>query len=127
MKMSYLIAAVVLMAAVTGSLVVANSANGDDEITISPSTLALSRNSTVMTIHSSIPYNSVDKVSLTLNDDFFIVNFTTKSDACDDLVVKFNSADIKDEVILGVNELTLSVTPTGGDEFSITDTIFVKE
>ena len=126
MRKSYLVAAFVLILVVCTGLVMANKANEGDEfcITISPNTLVLSSEDTIVSVHSNIPYYSVDTVSLTLNG---IPAIFTKADACGDLVVKFERADVKDIVEPGIAVLTLSGMLNDGSEFAVSDTIAVKE
>ena len=110
---------------VGASLVTANSASEGEGycITISPRTLILSSPDTIVTVHSNIPYSSVDTASLTLDG---IPATYTKMDACGDLVVKFSRADVKGVVVPGTAVLTLSGTFDDGTPFSASDTITVK-
>jgi len=126
MRKSYLVVACVLMVVICTGLVMANKANEGDElcITISPNTLVLSSEDTIVTVHSNIPYYSVDRLSLTLNG---IPATYSKSDACGDLVVKFGRADVKDIVEPGIATLTLSGTFNDGSDFAVSDTITVRE
>ena len=126
MKKSYLISAVVLVLVVGTSFVMANKASDGegDCITISPKTLVLSSEDTIVTVHSNIPYVSVNTVSLTLNG---IPATFSKADACGDLVVKFGRADVKDIVEPGIATLTLSGELKDGSLFEASDTITVKE
>ena len=126
MRKSYLIAAVALMVVVGTSLVMANKAtDGEgDCITISPNTLVLSSEDTIVTVHSNIPYALVNTVTLTLNG---IPATFSKADACGDLVVKFGRADVKDIVEPGIVTLTLSGRLQDGSPFEASDTITVKE
>ena len=103
MRKSYLIAAFVLMVVVCTGLVMANKASCG--ITISPKTLVLGSVDTIVTVHSNIPYLTVDTDSLTLNG---IPAEYTKADAYGDLVVKFAQADIKNIVEPGMTTLTLT-------------------
>lgn len=124
MRTSWMIAAVFVVVVGT-SLVMANKANdGEDfSITISPSTLALDSQSVCVSVHSNIPYGIVNTVSLTLNG---IPAKFTKADACGDLVVKFESADVKDIVEPGQVTLTLAGLLKDGTEFQVSDTIAVR-
>ena len=126
MRKSCLIATVVLMVAVSTSLVIANKPNEGDgyNITISPNTLVLSSPDTIVTVHSNIPYGSVDTTKLTLNglDATF-----SKADACGDLVVKFSRADVKGIVDPGSATLTLSGLLKGEVSFAASDDITVRE
>ena len=126
MRKSCLIAAVILMAAVGTGLVMANKASDGEGfcITISPKTLFLSSEDTIVTVHSNIAYGSVNTVSLTLNG---VPATFSKSDACGDLVVRFGRADVKDIVKPGIATLTLSGELKDGSPFEASDTITVKE
>jgi len=95
-----------------------------DCITISPKTLVLSSEDTIVTVHSNISYYSVNTVSLTLNG---IEATYSKADACGDLVVKFGRADVKGIVEPGIATLTLSGELIDGSFFAASDTITVKE
>ena len=125
MRKTCLITAVILMTAVGTSLVMANKASDGDGwcITISPNTLVLSSEDTIVTVHSNIPYSSVDTLSLLLDG---IEATYTKADACGDLVVKFNRADVKDIVEPGTVTLTLTGDFKEGDSFEASDTITVR-
>ena len=122
MRKSYLIAAFVLMVVVCTGLVMANKASSG--ITISPKTLVLSSVDTIVTVHSNIPYSSVKTASLYLNG---ISATFSKADACGDLVVRFERADVKGIVIPGDATLTLSGELKDGTIFEASDTITVKE
>lgn len=124
-----LLLAIVLSVIGSAGFVVANTASDDgcaEEycITISPNTLVLNSESQVVTVHSNIPYVSVDTVSLTLDG---ISATYTKADTCGDLVVKFESGDIKDIVKPGEVTLTLSGKLKDNSSFSASDTITVIE
>jgi hypothetical protein len=93
-------------------------------ITITPKTLVLSSPDTVVSVHSNIPYSSVDTVSLTLDG---IPATFTKADACGDLVVKFNQSDVKGIVLPGLATLTLKGMLKDDTEFEASDTIIVKD
>jgi hypothetical protein len=126
MRKSYVVTAVVLMIVVCSGLVMANKASDGEGfcITISPKTLFLGSEDTIVTVHSNIPYSTVDTVSLTLNG---IPAQFTKADACGDLVVKFSRADVKDIVEPGFAVLTLSGAFKDGSLFEASDTITVRE
>ncbi len=126
MRKSYLAAAFVLIVVVYNGLVMANKANEGDEfcITISPYTLVLSSEDTIVNVHSNIPYSSVNTVCLNLNG---IPATFSKADSCGDLVVKFKRADVKDIVEPGIATLTLSGMLNDGSEFAVSDFITVKE
>ena len=125
MRKTCSIAAVVLMVIAGTSLVMANQASDGEGfcITISPKTLVLSSEDTIVTVHSNIPYGIVDTVTLTLND---IRATFSKADACGDLVVRFGRADVKDIVQPGMAILTLSGKLKDGTDFQASDTIVVK-
>lgn len=125
MKKLCLLAAVVLMAFGV-SYVTANKANEGDgfNITITPKVLVISSENTVVSVHSNIPYSIVNTVTLEL--DGIPAKFT-KADACGDLVVKFNSDDVKDIVVPGNVTLTLTGELDDGTPFEAADTIIVKE
>jgi len=113
------------MVVVSTSLVIANKPNEGDgyNITISPSTLVLSSPDTIVTVHSNIPYGSVDTTKLTLNG---IEATFTKADARGDLVVRFSRADVKGIVDPGPAILTLSGLLKDGSSFVASDDITVR-
>ncbi len=126
MRKLCLITAVILMVIVGTSLVMANKASDGegDCITISPNTLVLSSEDTIVTVHSNIPYALVNTVTLTLNG---IPATFSKADACGDLVVKFGRADVKNIVEPGFAILTLSGELKDGSLFDASDTITVRK
>ena len=126
MRKSYLIAAFVLMVVVCTGLVMANRPNEGEGycITISPNTLVLSSPDKIVTVHSNIPYWSVDTTTLTLNG---IPATFSKSDNCGDLVVKFGRADVQGIVDAGPATLILSGVLKDGSTFEPSDEITVRE
>ena len=126
MKTSCLIISILLMAAISTGLVMANKASDGEGfiITISPKTLVLSSPDTIVTVHSNIPYASVNTATLTLNG---LSATYTKADACGDLVVKFGRADVQGIVEPGIATLTLSGDLKDGSTFNVSDTITVIE
>ncbi|MBN2131011.1 MAG: hypothetical protein JW741_16030 [Sedimentisphaerales bacterium] len=126
MRRVCLIGAIALMVAVGTSLVMANKATDGEGycITISPNTLFLGSEDTIVTVHSNIPYGSVNTATLTLDD---IPATFSKSDACGDLVVKFGRADVKGIVSPGIATLTLSGQFKDGSPFEASDSITVRE
>jgi len=124
-KLIFITSVVLVMVAAT-SLVMANKATDGigDCITISPSTLVISSPDTIVTVHSNIPYSSVNTTGLTLNG---IPATYTKADACGDLVVKFGRADIQGIVKLGPAVLTLSGLKKDDSQFKASDTITVRK
>ncbi len=125
MKKLWILTIVLLMLVISGGLLVANTANAGEEfsITISPSTLVLSNTATWVTVHSNIPYDTVNTVTLTLNG---IPAVFTKADSCGDLVVKFNPTDVKNIISPGQATLTLAGELDNGFVFEVSDTITVK-
>ena len=119
---------VVLLLLVSGSLVGlawANGAAAGDEtcIVISPKTLVLSAPVAMVTVHSNIPYSTVDTTSLEL--DGVPVRYT-KADSRGELVAKFLVADVEAILVSGEMTLTLAGSYKDGTEFSVSDTITVK-
>ncbi len=125
MKKLILITTIIFIAAAGTGFVMANKANSSDvfSITISPKTLFLGSQDTIVTVHSNIPYVLVNTLSLDLNG---IPASYTKADACGDLVVKFDREDIKGIVEPGVAKLTLSGQLKDGSLFAVSGTIVVK-
>ena len=117
----------VSMLAVSAVLVLLsmNAFAADIEITtkVSPNTIVLASQGTLVTIHTNIAYSSVDTASLTLNG---IPVAWTKADDRGQLVAKFNQSDVKNIVAPPSAELELSGYPKSGESFSGSDTIVVK-
>jgi len=128
MRKPFFVTIVVVMVVASASLVIANKQNEGDGycITISPSTLVLSSPDTIVTVHSNIPYGSVDTASLTLGG---IPATFTKADACGDLVVKFSREDVQGLVDPGSATLMLCGLLKDKDNtpFVVSDDITVKE
>ena len=73
-------------------------------IQVSPSTINLSYQGTVVTVHAEIPYYGVVTASLELNG---VEVWWTKADARGDLVAKFDVDDVKGIVSGGTADLKL--------------------
>lgn len=99
--------------------------DGDFNIMISPSTLVLSSPSDTIIVHSNIPYGAVVATSVAVN----AVDVPyTKADSCGDLVAKVGVDDLAEFLQPGeVITLTLSGLLVDGTEFSVDETITVKE
>jgi hypothetical protein len=124
----------VILAVIITGISMANKPNEGDgiNITVSPSTLMLSRDIPCVTIHSNIP-GVVEKEVLWLYGvaDDPIQPYLTKTDARGHLVAKFSGIDIRTIVAPGKVELTLIEDEDLGDNidpaFSASDTIRVKQ
>ena len=117
----------VLLAVMVTGISMANKPNVGDgiNITVSPSTLMLSRDIACVTVHTNIPIGSVNRSSLLLygiEDTEPIDPYYTESDSLGYLVAKFSGIDIRTIVAPGQVELTLE-----GPTFSASDTIRVKK
>lgn len=95
-------------------------------IQVSPSTINLAYQGTVVTVHADIPYRGVITASLRLNG---VEVWYTKADARGDLVAKFDVDSVKNIVAPPSATLTLVgvVETIEGDQvsFSGTDTVRV--
>ncbi|MBL7214925.1 MAG: hypothetical protein ISS71_04530 [Phycisphaerae bacterium] len=91
-------------------------------IMISPNTVVLSSPCEVISVHSNIPYDIVDALTITLNS---IDPISTGADDCGDLVVKVLIDDLDLEA--GQVTLTLSGLLNDGTEIAVDETITVKE
>jgi hypothetical protein len=99
--------------------------DGDFSIMISPRTIVLSSPCDTITVHSNIPYGDVDVTTVAINDAPVLATF---ADDCGDLVAKIGVDDLADSLAPGeVITLTLSGTLVDGTEFSVANTITVKE
>ena len=131
-------ATLVILAVIITGISMANKPNEGDgiNITVSPSTLVLSRDICCVTVHSNISLilmteDELDSLSASLRlsgpEDDPITPYLIKADDCGDLVAKFDGTDVK--TIVGVEpgevELTLRFT-ISGESFSASDTIRVK-
>lgn len=122
-------ATLVILAVIVTGVSMANKPNVGEEIsiTVSPSTLMLSRDIPCVTIHSNIPgvvakevlwlYGSID--GEIISDP--IQPYLTKTDDMGHLVAKFTGPDIMTIVVPGKVELTLI-----GPDIEASDTIRVK-
>lgn len=93
------------------------------EIDVAPNVLNIANNGTVVTVHTSLPYNSVTGESVMLNR---VVIDWWKSDARGYFVAKFDIAEIK--AIAKVNEyntLTLIGSTIDGQTFAGAQDILV--
>ena len=93
-------------------------------IVVSPSTIALGSQGTVVSVHTNIPYGAVDKASLMLND---IEIAWTKSDNLGYLVAKFNLDDVKEIVSVPEAKLTLTGVLLDGTPFAASDSVQVRD
>ena len=100
---------------------------GDDVlIAISPHALVLKSPGTVVSVHTNLPYGSVDRGSLELSG---IPVSWTKADSCGFLVAKFDMDAVKKIVTPPSAELTLTGLRKDDMEFvpfAASDTILVK-
>jgi len=98
------------------------------DVQVSPSTLNLAYEGTVVTVHADIPYSGVVTASLRLNG---VQVWYTKADARGDLVAKFRVGDVKEIVAPPSATLTLVGMVQRKDApdvwFEGTDTIRVVE
>ena len=131
------VAVLVILAVIVTGISMANRPNEGDgiNITASPSTLVLSRDSVCVTIHTNIPIGLVDRSSLLLSgiEDYSIAPYRTKSDSLGHLVAKFNDLDEENDIraIVAPGQVTLELTVDIFDgeeykEFSASDKIRVK-
>jgi hypothetical protein len=122
-------AVLVILAVIVTGISMANKPNVGDgiNITVSPSTLMLSRDIACVTVHTNI-LGSVPKSNLWLfgiTDDP-IQPYLTKTDSMGHLVAKFSGLDIRTIVAPGRVELTLVGIDLDDPSFSASDTIRVK-
>jgi hypothetical protein len=126
-------ATLVILAVIVTGVSMANKPNVGDgiNITVSPSTLMLSRDIPCVTIHSNIP-GVVAEEDLWLYGvtEYPIQPYLTKTDDMGHLVAKFTGPDIMTIVVPGRVELTLIEDDDLEDDvvpvFSASDTIRVK-
>lgn len=102
-----------------------NAASAGDEmvIIVSPKTLVLRAPIGGVTVHTNIPWVTVDCSTLDLNG---LAPTSSSSDDCGDLVAKFDADAVKAIVAPGEATLTLSGV-ADGVAFAVSDTITVKE
>ena len=97
------------------------------EITVSPNVINIASASTVVTVHTDLPFSLVDGASVTLNG---IEISWWKSDDRGNFVAKFDSDEFKylGGLIEGeYNTLTLTGYTTGGEAFIGTQDILVLD
>jgi hypothetical protein len=92
-------------------------------IKVSPNTIVIGSDGDWITVHTNIPYGSVDTTSITLNG---VAVARTKSDLRGNLVAKFTQADIKAIVAPPEAILELSGLTTDGEPFTGSDTVVVR-
>ena len=93
-------------------------------ITISPQTLVLSSKcATWVTVHTNLPYSSVESASVSLDD---IPIAWSKVDSRGFFVAKFQMGEVKAIAVPPSVELTLAGVLTDGQTFSGTDTVPVN-
>ena len=116
--------AYVLVGLMFGSMALGSKAvKGDDPaMKISPHTIVLGKVDTV-TVHTNIPYSSVDTGSVTL-DGAAPTGRGVWADDCGDLAARFAVADL--ELETGYVTLTLYGSYTENGTFEVTDTVWVK-
>lgn len=92
-------------------------------VAVSPQMLILGAEQGSVSVHTSIPFSSVDKtMSVTLNgvDAVYL-----KADDCGNLVAKYREAEIKAIVLPPSAVMTLEGTRTDGTAFSGSDSVRV--
>jgi len=103
-----------------------SNARTDDPlgVAVSPQNLLLSSDQGgAVTVHTSIPYGSVDCASLTLSG---VPVVFTKADDCGNLVARFSETAVKAIVSPPEAVLTLSGILKTGEAFSGSDTVQVR-
>lgn len=112
---------------VIGQAFSSNSGRTDDPlgVAVSPQTLLLSSDQGGrVTVHTSIPYGSVDQTTLALND---VPVSSVGADSLGHLVAGFDEAAIKAIVAPPEATLTLTGCYTDGTAFAGSDTVRVRE
>lgn len=95
-------------------------------IAVAPQTLVLSKSQGAVSVHTAIPYRSVDLETLVLSSSLgACVPTWTKADLRGDLVAYFNEAEVEAIVAVPSTRLTLSGETDAGP-FSGSDTVSVK-
>ena len=119
----------VTFVAIVALFVFASSPLAATEITVSPNVINIASASTVVTVHTDVPYSLVAGASVTLNG---LEISWWKSDDRGYFVAKFSSEEVKvlDDVVdageQGIPvELTLTGVTVDGMEFGGTDTVKV--
>ncbi|MFC1766236.1 hypothetical protein ACFL6U_29695 [Planctomycetota bacterium] len=111
---------ILLMAVGSSLLLCAWAFAGEIEIQVSPNVLNLLNNGTVVTVHTNVPFSSVEGSTVTLNG---VVISHWKSDNRGNFVAKFDMDEIKDlvetgELDLGEQTLVLTGTTVDGESFT---------
>jgi len=126
--MIYLCLGVLLMGLAVSDPALARR-DDDQTMIVSPRVLYLGFLGTKVTIHTYIPYDSVDRESIRLfgEGDEGIVPAYTKSDDRGNLVVKFNASDVATIVSAPRTALTMTGDYTDGGSFSLSGYIIVRD
>ena len=139
MSLTRIATVLVVLAVIATGISLANKPNMGDEynITVSPSTLVLSRYSADVTVHSNIPCDIVEDGSVRLyritemdGDVVYseeIVPISMFADNLGHLVGKFDTADVEEKVEPGEIEFVLTWDVDEDSFTSNPDTIMVKE
>ena len=115
----------VSMVALVALLVVASSPLVAAEITVSPNVINIASASTVVTVHTDLPYNLVDGASVSLNG---LEIEWWKADDRGYFVAKFVAAEVKGIVEAGTTAtLTLTGETVEGEAFSGSDEVKVVD
>ncbi|MGB2821622.1 MAG: hypothetical protein WBF17_11615 [Phycisphaerae bacterium] len=94
------------------------------QIVVAPNTLVLSAPGAWVSVHTNLPFGSVDRSTLELNG---LAVAWTKADSRGNLVAKFDIDAVK--AIVEPDEATLTLTGAmlDGEPFAASDTISVKD
>ena len=99
------------------------AADGSElEITVSPNVINIASASTVVTVHTNIPFSTVVAADVTLDG---IEISSWKSDNRGYFVAKFEAGEVKDKVEPGTVTLMLVGDTIDGESFSESDTVKV--
>ena len=94
------------------------------QIVVAPNTLVLSAPGAWVSVHTNLPFGSVDRSTLELNG---LAVAWTKADSRGNLVAKFDIDAVKAIVEPGEATLTLTGAMLDGEPFAASDTISVKD
>ena len=98
----------------------------DDTMLVSPYVFFMEYQGVALTIHTEVPFSTVDRSSIELHCNGTIAPVSLKSDLRGNLVAKFDADDVRTIVAPPRAELSLTGLYTEGGSFTLTASIRVK-
>jgi len=98
----------------------------DDTMLVSPYLFVMAYQGVALTIHTEVPFSTVDRNSIELHCNGTITPASVKSDLRGNLVAKFAADDVRTIVAPPRAELSMTGLYTEGGSFTLTASIRVK-